>query len=109
MKTRMIGSAAIILLLAIAGCYSLQHSTRGTVMMRTATEGYINLGNADGINVGDTLKLFRRQQVGRTTQNICMGEAKVTRILDDKHAAVEPLNGNLIEQDIVEKRHRENN
>ena len=74
-------------------------------MMKTETESFINLGGDDGIEVGDTLSVWRDQNVRKMTRTVRVGEVRVMKILDKNHSAVEMLNGKLNEQDVVEKRH----
>lgn len=64
-----------------------------------------DLGSDDGIQVGDTLAVWRRESSGATvSRTVLVGSARATRILDEHHAAVEVLKGSLQELDSVEKK-----
>ena len=105
MKNQLSWLLAMIAVVIIAGCSSTPSVLKGTVVMRTATEAHINLGSDDGIQVGDTLSVWRDETSGRIkTRNVRVGEVKVIKILGKNYSAVELLRGNLNEQDVVEKR-----
>jgi hypothetical protein len=57
MKSYTFSVVILVLTLGIAGCSCGQSVTKGTIVMRTETESYINLGYDDGIQVGDTLSV----------------------------------------------------
>ena len=96
---------SIMTMLIIVGCSGGQSIIKGTVVMRTGTEAHINLGSDDGIQIGDTLSVWRDETSGRTkTRNVRVGEVRVIKILGKNYSAVEILKGNLNEQDVVEKR-----
>ena len=104
MKSYTFSVVIIVLMLSIIGCSCGGSVLKGTIVMRTETESYINLGYDDGIKLGGTLSIWRDQSVGKTIGNVSVGKVRVIKILDKNHAAVEALKGNLNEQDIVEKR-----
>lgn len=68
MKNYMVSIVILVATFGIVGCYSGQSVTKGTIVMRTATEAHINLGGDDGIQVGDTLSVWRDQTVGKVTR-----------------------------------------
>jgi hypothetical protein len=103
MKSSLAGILILASTLGVAGCSCGENFTKGTIVMRTETESYINLGYDDGILMGDTLNVWRNQSIGKTTRNVNVGKVKVVKILDKNHSAVEAVKGNLNELDIVEK------
>ena len=91
----------------IVGCSVGPSVIKGTVIMRTPTEAHINLGSEDGIQVGDTLTVWRDEsQRGSRTRNVRIGEVRVVKVIDKNYSAVEVLKGNPYERDIVEKKAR---
>jgi hypothetical protein len=107
MKTCVVGVATISLTLFIAGCFAGSSIVKGHVVMRTNSQAHINLGSDDGIQVGDTLTVYREER-GRSlsSRTVRVGKVRVARILDTDHAAVEVLTGTLQERDTVEKQTR---
>lgn len=89
----------------ILGCTPGSTFIRGSVIMQTATEAHINLGSEDGIQLGDTLVVWREEAAGASSRTVRVGMIRVVRVLE-RHAAVEVLRGNLRERDRVEKRVR---
>ncbi|MEK9139070.1 MAG: hypothetical protein AAB393_18275 [Bacteroidota bacterium] len=107
MKTWVIGVATLSLALFIAGCFAGSSIVKGYVVMRTSSEAHINLGSDDGIQLGDTLVVWREEKSGAPGgRTVRSGRVKVVRLLDKNHAAVEVLSGNLRERDRVEKQVR---
>lgn len=107
MKTRVIDAAIIFLAVFIIGCSSGPSVAKGYVVMRTTSEAHINLGADDGVQVGDTLTVWRQESSGATTnRTVRVGMVRVTKLLDDHNAAVEILTGTLRERDSVEKKIR---
>ena len=105
MKTWVIGTTTISLALFIAGCFAGSSIVKGYVVMRTTSEAHINLGGDDGIQVGDTLTVWRQESSGATTnRTVRVGIVRVTKLLDDHNAAVEILAGGVRERDSVEKK-----
>lgn len=91
----------------IAGCSAGPNDIPGTFVMRIPTEAHINLGNHDGIQVGDTLTEWRDESRGATrTRNLRIDEVKVVRVNDQAHSVVEILRGKPEERDTVEMRSR---
>jgi hypothetical protein len=95
---------AILSSVAIVGCAVSPSVIKGVVVMRTPTEVHVNLGSADGVQVGDTLTVFRSEPWATTQRNVRVGMVRVVKILDKNYSAVEVLRGTLYERDIVEKR-----
>ena len=96
----------IIASIVVAGCSSASSVIGGLVVMRTEKEAHINLGSDDGIQVGDTLTVFRSEPTAPGIRNVRVGFVKVTKLMDGNYSAVEVLTGTLYERDIVEKRNR---
>ena len=91
----------------LLGCSLGSNVTKGSVIMRTASEAHINLGGDDGLQVGDTLTVWRDERyAGRTTRTVRVGKVRVVRLLDERHSVVEVLTGTLQERDTVEKKIR---
>jgi hypothetical protein len=103
MKLQIINPALLAVGLLIAGCAAGNTIVEGTVAMRTTAEFRTDVGSAEGIKVGDTLTVWRgeRRPVFR---NIRAGTARVVRLIDQHHSAIEILSGTLWEHDIVQKR-----
>jgi hypothetical protein len=93
--------------LFVVGCSLGPSVVKGTVIMRTPTEAHINLGSDDGIQVGDTLSVWRDEGRAKSvTRNVRTGEVRVTKVIDKNYSAVEVLKGTVYERDIVEKKTR---
>ena len=88
--------------------------------MKLEKEAHISIGSADGIQVGDILTVYRTKESPITNQAIVpdrsgkyqpktkyemvnVGKAKVTEILSEHYAAVEPMNIQLELSDIFVK------
>lgn len=98
---------AIFTGLMIVGCSVGPSVIKGTVIMRTPTEAHINLGSDDGVQVGDTLTVWRDESRAKSiTRNVRTGEVRVTKVIDKNYSAVEVLKGTVYERDIVEKKAR---
>lgn len=107
MKTWVIDAATVSLALFIAGCFAGSSIVKGYVVMRTSSEAHIDLGSDDGIQVGDTLTVYREERGNSlSSRTVRAGKVRVARILDTDHAAVEVLTGTLQERDTVEKQTR---
>lgn len=93
--------------LIIVSCSVGPSVIKGTVVMRMPTEAHINLGSEDGIEVGDTLTVWRDESRAKSlTRNVRTGEIRVTKVTDKNYSTVEILKGTVYERDIVEKRER---
>ena len=104
MKTWVIGSTTFVVALVIAGCFAGSTVVKGSVVMRIKSEAHINLGSADGIQVGDTLTVYREEGgSSSSSRTVRVGKVRVARILDASHATVEVLSGTVQERDVVEK------
>lgn len=105
MKTQMLCAAIGLAALFIVGCFGGSSIIKGSVVMRTDSEAHINLGSEDGIQVNDTLSMYREER-GSTlsSRTVRVGKVRVVRILDASHAAVAILSGNVREHDSVEKK-----
>ena len=98
---------AVVASLMIIGCAVGPSVIKGTVIMRTTTEAHINLGSDDGIEVGDTLTVWRDESRAKPlTRNVPAGKVRVTKVIDKNYSAVEILKETVSERDIVEKRAR---
>jgi hypothetical protein len=107
MKTWVIIAATVSLAVFITGCFTGSSIVKGYVVMRTNSEAHINLGSDDGIQVGDTLTVYREERGNSlSSRTVRVGKVRVARILDADHAAVEVLRGTLQERDAVEKKTR---
>lgn len=96
----------IVFTAAMLGCTPGSKFIRGFVVKQTPTYAHINLGSDDGIQVGDTLVVWREETTGALSRTVRAGIVRVVHVLDAGHAAVEVLKGNVRERDQVEKRIR---
>jgi hypothetical protein len=98
---------AIFTSLMIVGCSVGPSVIKGTVIMRTPTEAHINLGSDDGVQVGDTLTVWRDEnRATSSTRLVRAGKIRVLRVIDRSYSAVEVLQGTVYEHDTVEKKMR---
>ncbi len=103
MKTAFVCSALIATVLVVA-CSAGFRVIKGSVLIRTPTEARIDLGSEDGIQVGDTLTVWREERwEGTSTRTVRVGTVRVASMLDREHATVEVLTGFVRERDRVEK------
>ncbi len=103
MKPASICNALITTVLVVA-CSAGFRVIKGSVIIRTPTEARIDLGSEDGIQVGDTLTVWREERrEGTSTRTVRVGTVRVASMLDREHATVEVLTGSLRERDRVEK------
>lgn len=123
MKRRqvLLAMMAVSLFVLMARCSVSHPAMRGSVVAVVENEAHICIGEHDGLNVGDTLAVYRTSQVGRSNlpfgpyrdageiqrsyqyEKISVGKVKVTRIFDEHFAAVETVSGEIDFPDIVEK------
>lgn len=105
----------------IAGCSVSHRAMRGSVIAMVDNEAHICIGTSDGLNIGDTLTVYRTRQVGHSTlpygpirtpaeiersfryEKTEVGKVIVVRLFDEHFAAVEVLAGEVDYPDIVEK------
>lgn len=103
MKTMIVAAAVVSLSLVSSSCGPTSTVTRGAVLMKMEQESHINLGRADGIEVGDTLVATQPQGSSRgRIRHIPVGKVVVLRVLDEHHAAVKSIAGAINEGDEVE-------
>lgn len=84
-----IGMYAIAMLVAF---FSVPHP-HGAITMRSATEAHINVGRNDGIQVGDTLTVWRDEPAMQKKRNAAVGAVKVTKLVGAHYAAVQVVRG----------------
>ncbi len=110
----------VVILWLVGGCGVTQDLTRGTIVMKLERESHISIGSSDGIQVGDILTVYRTKESPLVNQSIVpdrsgkykpktkfelvnVGKARVTEILGEHYAAVEPINIQLESSDIFVK------
>lgn len=117
------GTGVVLSIVAgfLAGC-SVTHSTmRGSIIAMLDNEAHICIGTSDGLNIGDTLTVYRTRQMGRSMlpygpirtsaeiersfryKKTKVGKVRVIQVFDQHFAAVEVLAGEVDYPDIVEK------
>jgi hypothetical protein len=104
MDTKSIVLGVLLIAVLIAACSTAPSVLKGTVIMKTETEAHINLGSVNGIQMGDTLSVWRDEQSPKgASRSYQVGTVKVIRFFDTTSAAVAIITGALREGDRVEK------
>jgi hypothetical protein len=109
------------LTLVMSGCSANHETMRGSVVMALEKEAHICIGSEDRLQVGDRVTIYRTKQVPSTKEAVVpdrsggyrpkmryekvkVGTARVSEILSEHYAAIELIEGDLQENDIVEKK-----
>ncbi len=100
MATKVMSFFLILVSTLVYGCATGPDIIQGRVSMKMGAESHIDLGPADGVHPGDTLKVIRRADRARIAD---VGKVRVTRSLGKHSSAVEVLEGLVGEGDILEK------
>lgn len=100
MATKAISFFLVLALTLVYGCATGPDVIQGRVSMKMGTESHIDLGPADGIHPGDTLKVILRESRARIAD---VGKVRVTRTLGEHSSAIEAVEGFVSEGDVLEK------
>ena len=106
------------------GCSRTHETMRSTIVMKLEKEAHVCIGASDGVKLGDILTVYRTKRIPSPKQTIVpdrsgryqpkmqyemvkVGIARVTALLGEHYAAIEPIDIDLEASDIIEKTSRE--
>ena len=107
-------SLSLILIVALAGCASLEtaghkYIMRGQILEVDGDTAYLCIGSADGAKVGQELTVYRVLRIGTPGQRTTVryerkqaGKVRITEIVDEHMANAKIISGQAKENYIVE-------